>query len=330
MTRILIIRFSALGDTAMLQPVVKQLAEQYAQLSITVLSQQRFSALFEGTADNVTFAGADLRGKHKGFSGLRRLLRQIDYSSFDLVADMHNVVRSRYITACCALRGAKCRHINKQRAGRFLLTHGYHRPLTATYLMYADVLKRLGYPINPPAKPAKINIGVGIGIAPFAAHKGKCYPLDRMEQVIRKLSEEHIPVYLFGAPGDEAAVLRRWEQTYSDTHCVAGNNSLAEQLRLIAGLRLMLSMDSANMHLASLAGTRVVSIWGATHPMAGFLGIGQHESDCLQLPLGCRPCSIYGKRKCRYGDYRCLDIPVKDVLEHLLQAYKQCSNDLMF
>ena len=65
-------------------------------------------------------------------------------------------------------------------------------------------------------------------------------------------------------------------------------------------------MDSANMHMASLVGTRVVSVWGATHPYAGFLGYGQREADCIQRNMPCRPCSVYGNKPCQYGDYRCL------------------------
>ena len=82
-------------------------------------------------------------------------------------------------------------------------------------------------------------------------------------------------------------------------------------------------MDSGNMHLASLVGTRVLSIWGATHPYAGFMGFGQHESDCIQRDLNCRPCSVYGNKKCRLGDYRCMDIPSEEVTERILQAYQE-------
>ena len=68
----------------------------------------------------------------------------------------------------------------------------------------------------------------------------------------------------------------------------------------------MLSMDSVNMHLASIAGTRVVSLWGATHPYAGYLGYGQSHDDVIQADLDCRPCSLHGNRLCKRGDYACL------------------------
>ena len=88
-----------------------------------------------------------------------------------------------------------------------------------------------------------------------------------------------------------------------------------EELEIMRGLRVLVSMDSANMHLASLVGTRVVSIWGATHPYAGFMGIGQNEKDCVQRDLECRPCSVYGDKECKYGDYRCMDIKPEEIVE---------------
>jgi ADP-heptose:LPS heptosyltransferase len=68
----------------------------------------------------------------------------------------------------------------------------------------------------------------------------------------------------------------------------------------------MVTMDSANMHLASLVATPVVSIWGATHPYAGFMGWNQSIDNAVQTDLPCRPCSIYGKKDCMRGDYACL------------------------
>ena len=71
-------------------------------------------------------------------------------------------------------------------------------------------------------------------------------------------------------------------------------------------LDVMISMDSSNMHLASLTDTPVVSIWGATHPFAGFLGWRQTTDNAIQISLDCRPCSIFGNKPCLRGDYACM------------------------
>ena len=145
-----------------------------------------------------------------------------------------------------------------------------------------------------------------------------------MERVVALLSvalAERGTIYLFGGGAKEKALLHNWETRYDNVVSVAGKMTLTEELELMRKLKLMLTMDSANMHLASLVGTRVISIWGATHPMAGFLGAGQSEADCIQHDMPCRPCSVYGSKACRLGDYRCLDIAPEQVVEKVLSAY---------
>ena len=75
---------------------------------------------------------------------------------------------------------------------------------------------------------------------------------------------------------------------------------------LIANLDCVVSMDSLVMHLASLVATPVVSVWGATHPGLGFFGYGCDPRGIVQADMECRPCSVFGNKPCRYGDYRCL------------------------
>jgi ADP-heptose:LPS heptosyltransferase len=303
--RLLVIRFSALGDVALVVPVLRALAEQYPDLAITMLCQAHMAELFADMPANVTFVGANLKDQC-----LSEIVREL--GSFDAVADLHDVWRSKYIRFRMRLRGARVRSICKNRWARYLLIHtAKHPALPHATTLYSEVFRRLGYPVTLPA-PCHTE-GQGIGIAPFAAHAGKCYPLDRMERVISLL---HEPVVLFGSQ-QEAELLESWAAKYPHVRCVAGKMGLAQELEQMRSLRVMLTMDSANMHLASLVGTRVVSIWGATHPKAGFLGFGQKEQDCIQRDLPCRPCSIYGKKKCKFGDYRCLAISPEEIVAKL-------------
>ncbi|MBR2887786.1 MAG: glycosyl transferase family 1, partial [Bacteroidales bacterium] len=101
---------------------------------------------------------------------------------------------------------------------------------------------------------------------------------------------------------------------------VGRSGGLANELNLIADLDCMLSMDSANMHLASLVGTRAVSVWGATHPAAGFLGFNQNPDDAVQVDLPCRPCSVYGNKPCHIAEqYKCLNsITAEGIVEKIL------------
>lgn len=322
MSKLLIIRFSALGDVAMLVPMIENLANIYPKLSITILSRQQTAPLFADLPDNVHFLGADLRGKHKGIRGMNRLLQEIDYQQFDAVADMHDVLRSKYLRMRFRLIGKRISIIRKGRIDKYLLTKrhhiSYHFPTTIE--RYQDVLQRLELPVQ--LSPQRTNGGerIGIGIAPFAAHKGKIYPLEKMAEVVRLLSNDGEPIYLFGAGQQEQTLLEQWAVTYPNVTSLAGKQDMAKEITIMRGLRLMVTMDSANMHLASIAGTRVLSIWGATHPAAGFLGYGQSESDCIQRDLPCRPCSVYGNKPCQYGDYHCLDITPEEIANRIQQA----------
>ncbi len=339
MTNVLVIRFSALGDVAMTVPVVRCVALQYPHIQFSVLSAQHTTSLWQSMPQNVHFIGADLKGKHKGISGLQQLLREIDYRRFDAVADLHDVLRSNWIDRAFLFAGKKVATIRKGRLRKWLTVnhitrlhpseHALLLPIQTTIQRYTNVFARLGLPLDTNALtlPVSEKIKKGIGIAPFAAHKGKIYPVEKMEEVVRRLAEllqdKDEPIYLFGAGDKEKAVLENWEKQYKGVTSLAGKQTMAAEIEIMSGLRLMLTMDSANMHLASLAGTRVLSIWGATHPALGFLGFGQKEDDCLQRELKCRPCSVYGNRACKFRDYRCLNISPDTIVQRVMQVVEQ-------
>lgn len=304
-----------MGDVAMAAPVVRAVAEQYPDLYVTMLSQQRFADIFANMPPNVLFHGVDVRKQ-----SLREIVAGL--GTYDLVADFHGVIRSVYIRTLLRIRGAKVASVDKGRSDKRRLIRGKSKePLKHTTERYAEVLSALGIPVRLDCvKPriTSVTDASGIGIAPFAAHPGKVYPIERMERVVELLSGHGEKIILFGGGKKEKAILDGWAQKYPGVESVAGRYSMAEELEIIRGLRVMLTMDSGNMHLASLVSTRVVSIWGATHPYAGFLGYGQCEQDCIQRELDCRPCSIYGNNPCRFGDYRCMDITPEEIVNRLV------------
>lgn len=316
MKRVLVIRFSALGDVAMLAPIVRAAAEQAPETEFTMLSQQRFADLFADMPANVLFHGVDLKKQ-----SLPEIIRGL--GAFEYVADMHDVIRSVVIRNALRLKGAKVVRIDKGRKDKWLLTHGrIHEPLKRTTERYWEVFEQIGITKDPRKTleiPTKM-VRSGIGIAPFAAHEGKIYPIERMERVVELLSRKGERIVLFGGGKREQDILDRWAERYANVESLAGRKSMREELEIMRGLRIMLTMDSGNMHLASLVGTRVISIWGATHPYAGFLGYGQSEQDCIQRDLPCRPCSIYGNKPCHLGDYRCLDFSAEEIAERVWKA----------
>lgn len=326
---ILIIRFSALGDVAMTVPVVYSLAKTYPQVRITVLSRGFARTFFEDLAPNVHFMEADIKGEYHGVKGLNALYRRLTAKKFTAVADFHGVLRSGYLRMRFNMARYKVAHINKHRSGKRALTSASNKRLEqqpTSFQNYADVLAQLGYPIDMrftslfPPEGGNLNLlpaAIGphntgeqwIGIAPFAAHSGKVYPPELMEKVI-EMAEEKYPrcrIFLFGRGKDEDLFFPRWCARFSRcTNTGSHLETMYQELVLMSHLDVMVSMDSANMHMASLTGTTVVSVWGATHPYAGFMGWGQSIDNAVQLDLPCRPCSVFGNKPCRRGDFACM------------------------
>lgn len=326
MSKILIIRFSALGDVAMTIPVIYSLAVAHPLLEITVLSAKSLQPLFENLPENVKFIGADLKGRHKGIKGLNVLFNELKVRKFDYVADFHSVLRSRYLSLRFMLGGAKTAKIDKGRSNKRKLTHKNNKvlvPLKSSFFRYKEVLQHLGFNFelhfdsffnNKIIEFSQKNDQAAlkadfkwIGIAPFAKHKGKIYPLELQEKVISHFAnDKRVKVFIFGGGESENNVVNNWLEKYPSIVSMVGKLNMNQELLLMSQLDVMLSMDSANMHLASLVNTTVVSVWGATHPYAGFMGWNQSSDNAIQVDLTCRPCSIYGNKPCYRGDYACL------------------------
>ena len=328
---ILVIRFSAMGDVAMAVPVVYSVATQYPDVRITVLSRGYARPFFEDLAPNVNFMEADVKREYKGVKGLNALYRRLAAKQFTKVADLHNVLRSEYLRMRFNIGHYRTEHINKHRSERRKLTAHNNKvrtQLPSSFQNYADVFERLGYPVSEicfrslfPEEGGNLNLLPAIigpkksfqqwiGIVPTAAHPGKEYPLPLMHEVIKQLTQRYpkARIFFFGRGQREEQLFNTWCQEFPQ--CVSVDQHLEnmhQELILMSHLDVMLSMDSANMHLASLTATPVVSIWGATHPYGGFLGWNQSTDNIIQRPLDCRPCSIYGKKKCRRGDFACMN-----------------------
>lgn len=304
-----------MGDVAMAVPVLRVLAQTYPELKITVLSRPFFKPFFEDIP-NLDFLEADVYGEHKRF-GLLKLANEAKDLGIDAVADLHNVIRSKIITKYLKFKGIDTATIDKGRAEKKALIAAkgeYISQLKTTHQRYADVFEKLGFPLNlgkhiaPPKNrlSPKLNglLGVEskklIGIAPFAAHQSKMYPLSLMAEVIRELDRtDKYRIFLFGGGKKEIKLLKEMEIPFANVTNVAGKLSFEEELALISNLDLMLSMDSGNGHLAAMYGVAVITLWGVTHPFAGFVPFNQPDnnqllSDRKEYPL--IPTSIYGNK----------------------------------
>lgn len=321
---ILLIRFSALGDILMTVPVVNALARQYPDVEITMVSRPFVGSIFAHLPGNVHFLGINPRQYPGGLPGIFRRLRQLHPTH---VCDLHDVLRTKFLRAGFWLTGHPVSHIVKDRkARRDFITQQPKRQQPTSFRRYAEALARIGFSVDlqdvqPLFTSARKD---GIGIAPFAAHRGKIYPLEDMEKVVAALSGMGRKVYLFGAGQQEKSVTESWAAKYPGVESMVGRlEDMAAEAAFMASLEVMLTMDSGNMHLASLTDTPVVSIWGATHPLGGFLGWGQGMRNVLQADMPCRPCSTFGNKPCTQGDYPCLrSITTETIVNKVLKLCK--------
>ena len=312
---ILIIRLSAMGDVAMTIPVIRALTEKYPDCKITVLSKPFFKPLFD-TIPQVSFFAAQVNTKHKGILGLLKLYRELKKEKITHVADFHNVLRSKILRALFIFDGKPSIFIDKGRAEKKALTRTKNKifkQLKTSHQRYADVLNKLGFtldlsnptPINKIKLAEKITLYTGlkkdtwIGIAPFAAFKGKVYPLQLMEEVIEEMASKGFKIFLFGGGKREIEILNTLENIHDSIVNLAGKLSFKEELEVIGVLDVMVAMDSGNAHLAAMQQVKTITLWGVTHPYAGFAPFDQPDdysvvSDLEKYPK--IPCSIYGNK----------------------------------
>ena len=313
---ILVIRLSAMGDVAMTVPVLRAFSLQYPEVNITVVSRSFFKPFFEGIP-NVVFFPIDLKERHKGFLGLIRLFVDLRKLKIDAVADLHNVLRSKVVRTLFALSGKKISATDKGRADKKALTRTENKifaPVRSMFDRHCQTFENLGFPINlaQPLFPQRgklteeilsvtgIKNEKWIGIAPFAQYDSKVYPLDLMQKVVEKLAQSDSKIFLFGGGEKEIMLLNKLKAEYQNVIVVAGKIKLQQELDLISNLDLMLSMDSGNAHIAAMLGIKVITLWGATHPYAGFKPFNQPLDYCItadreKYPL--IPTSVYGNKK---------------------------------
>jgi ADP-heptose:LPS heptosyltransferase len=309
-------RLSAMGDVAMTVPVLLAFVNQYPEVQITVISRPFFKPFFEGIPQ-VSFFNFDEKIRHKGFLGLLRLFHDLQKLDIDAFADLHNVLRSKIISILFALSGKKAASVDKGREGKKALTRSENKilkPLPTMFERHVEVFAKLGFsvdlanPVFPKKAILKENITalIGteyhylIGIAPFAQYDSKVYPLDLMRSVIEKLSKNpNNKILLFGGGKKEIEILVALSNHKKNVINVAGKIQLKQELELISNLDVMLSMDSGNGHIAAMLGVKVITLYGATHPFAGFAPFNQPienalVSDRKEYPL--LPTSVYGNK----------------------------------
>ena len=339
---ILVFRFSSLGDIAMTIPVLRSFFNTYPNQKIIFVSRRFVEPLFQ-EFENLEFIGLDFKKDYIGIKGLFRLFVRLRKKNIKSVADLHNVLRTKILNFLFKLTFTNVQKINKGRFERKRLTRKKNKnfkPLTPVYYRYCDVFRRLGYPVDLanheyPIKPfleqdsdeqrllSRNKKKKIIGIAPFASFNGKTYPLDLTQNVIAYLQKDHT-IYLLGG-GDELKQIEVWDKAYDNVIDISKNFNLREQINIINYMDLMISMDSANGHLASNCEIPVLTVWGMTHPFCGFAPFDQGLENSIMIDRNYYPhipTSIYGNKIPKGYENAFRSIEPKEVIEKALEILK--------
>ena len=322
---LLIIRTSAMGDVALTTPVIAAMRKQYPEVELTLLTRPAFESFFS-SFNNLKVFKADFKGRHKGFSGLIRLFRDIrKLKKIDHIIDIHDVLRSKVLRWLFLIFGIQSTVIDKGRAEKRRVLSGKNKiRLKHSVERYMEVFSKAGFPLKSEEGPwiiassdAKQRVSgfltetdlIHIGIAPYAKHNLKTWPEENMIGLLKLIAQQFkVRFWLFGG-NEETQQLISFQNRVPESILVAGTLSLDEELALISRLKLMIAMDSSNMHMAALTCTKTISIWGGTDPLTGFGAWQQPDDHAIRIPveeLACRPCTVYGKGECRRGDFACM------------------------
>ena len=320
-----------MGDVVMTIPVIRCLEKKYPENKFIFVTRPKFSYFFE-EFKNVKVFEVDLEKRHKGVFGLFNLFLDLRKLNPKRIADLHSVLRTNILSILFRLIFTKVSVIDKKRKERKALTRKVNKifkPLTPVHYLYQEVFNKLGFSIDltkdhfyPPSKTFSLNIdqidikGKMVGIAPFAKHSAKMYPLDLMQKIVSYLQDRHT-VFLFGSGKIEMQTISGWSSALKNVYSCDILGSFENEIGLISNLDLMISMDSANGHIASIYNVPVITVWCLTHPYTGFTTFNndpnnQFLADREDYPL--IPNSIYGNKMISGYENAARTINFQDIL----------------
>ncbi len=322
-----------MGDVVLLVPVIRSLVAAHPDVEVTIVTRPKFASFFTGMERVVPFP-ADVDYTYNGIFGMRELFKKLlRKGHYEVVVDAHDHIRTMVLRTLFKLFGVPVVVFQKGRAEKkkFTQKEGKEtKPLPHTIQRYKQAFENAGFAfkmLSPPylslnetptqeAESWLSSNGIfknekWIGIAPFAMHTTKIWPLSNYSVLIRQILEKfNAKFFLFGGGEKEIAFFNELKNEFpAHCHVVAGEMKIKPELALMSKLDALVCVDSSNMHFGNLLGLPVISIWGGTHPDIGFGPLDKNQESILQISrdeLPCRPCSVYGRERCYRGDFACM------------------------
>ena len=328
-SRILVIRFSSMGDIVLTSPVTRQLDRLFPDAEIEFLTRSEYVSLARA------LPGVAVVRRFDPGTGLLSLVSRLRERRYDLAIDLHGNLRSRLV-AMTGIAGRVLRY-DKRRFARMAIVRRRRRsrPVPHTIDRYLEVLDRFEASAAPGLEGAqnaaekrlphlKVGdaaaamveerlAGAGIapdvrilGVAPGASHGPKRWPPERFARVADHMAESRdMKILLLGSEADRPVTGEVADAMERPAVDWTGATDLALLPAAVRRCALLVSNDSGPMHVATAVGTPVIGVFGATHPRLGFAPVGPADA-AVTLDLPCSPCSLHGNRACQFRTHACM------------------------
>ncbi len=326
--RILIIRFSSIGDIILTEPVVRLIKEYYPNADIDYLTKPQFKqipALFSGIHDIY------------GVTNISEIRKQISVKKYDLIIDLQGKINSFLVRKF--FHSSRSVSYNKMRLARQRIVHRKTGSIGSTVALYLTIFDKLGHgslydkqSIDVPSKlyptinlplAAIINqqssillyyreirkLGnekiIAIALFPGALHKTKQYPPSKFATLIDSLSSDRYRFYILGSASESKLADQINNQTKVEVENWCGKFDLYNLALITSAFDIIITNDSGPMHLAAALSKKQLAIFGATSPRLGFKPHNE-QGLIIQEDLPCRPCSLHGGKQCPLKHFNCM------------------------
>ncbi len=336
----LVIRFSSIGDIVLASPLVRVLRTRFPSSQIDFVVRNEYSELIRYNPNLNHIFEFDAQG---GFQELRRLKEIIRREKYDLIIDIHNSLRSRYIRSFSGAK--KVVVINKRIFARTMLVRlkkNYYQDIVSVADRYIEPMEIYGVENDahgleifiPDETMHKVSGKVSslklpiyekvVGFCPSAKHATKRWPEERfIEAGIRLVRELKAKIILFGGKNDTVlcttianGINKKTEGEYAIEY--NGQFSLLETAAAMQFCDVIVTNDSGLMHIAAAMKKKVVAIFGSSVREFGFFPVGTENIVIERKGLYCRPCSHIGRSNCPEGHFRCMnEIHINDVVDSI-------------
>ena len=339
--KILIVRFSSVGDVVLASPAIRLLRARFPEAQIDFVTRKEYAPLLRHNHNlNFTFE----YDAATEFSGLQELKRRLRAEQYDLTVDLHNSLRSRYLRS---VRGVETATIDKRIYERTMLVkfkNNLYKEIVTVADRYIEPLKKFGiandgkglelhipdevlFEVSGKISTLQLNrFERVLGICPFAKHLTKRWPLERFaETAVQFIRTYDGKVLVFGGPADAEAneKLVAWITAETPEEYVTsfiGKFSLLESAAAMEYCDAILTNDTGLMHIAAAMKKQVVAVFGSTVREFGFFPPAESSIVLEVSGLECRPCSHIGLDECPKGHFRCMsDISIEQTMESISQ-----------